>query len=241
MRSIVLILAGGKGRRMNMAQPKQFAEVMGYTVLQHTMMAFEKHELISAIYVVAAQEWQESVKQQALEAGISKFKGCASAGKTGFDSLMCGILHISDYEKPDTLVMIHDAVRPLISQDTISRNLAVAMAHGNAITCLESQESFMVLDKPEEEINGVPRHASNVISREQIMRAQTPQTFSLKELDDFLNEAHDKGIEEAQSAFMLAQILGHTPLYVSEGEMTNFKITHPQDLVLMQGILAQMQ
>ena len=241
MRSIALILAGGKGRRMKLSIPKQFAVVDGMSVLQHTMLGFQQHELISAIYVVAASEWHETVRQQALEGKIDKFLGCATAGETGYDSLVNGIRYLSEKESAETLVMVHDSVRPLISQDIISRNLAVAMSHGNAITCIESQESYMVIDTDDNTKPGTPRHATDIISRERLVRAQTPQTFSLQEFQQMMHEAVEQHVKPAQSAFMLAQQLGHTPLYISQGETTNFKITHPQDLMLLEAILAQMQ
>ena len=73
-RSVALILAGGVGSRMNLSIPKQFVVVDGMTVLQHTMLAFQRHQLVSAIYVVASPQWAETVRQQAKEAGIGKFR-----------------------------------------------------------------------------------------------------------------------------------------------------------------------
>lgn len=233
-RSIALILAGGIGSRMNISTPKQFIVVDGLTILQHTMQAFQRHQLISAIYVVCSPLYQENVKQQAAEAGISKFATCIEAGENSFLSARNGILHLSKEEKENCVVLIHDAVRPLISQDIISRNIAVCLSRGNAITALTSQESYMVLDRSD---NNQEQTSSQCILRENLLRAQTPHTFFLKDLQTMMAECDKRELTYSQSIFTLANELGHVPLHVAEGEMTNFKLTQPSDISLFQSIL----
>lgn len=233
-RSIALILAGGIGSRMNISTPKQFIVVDGLTILQHTMQAFQRHQLISAIYVVCSPLYQENVKQQAAEVGISKFATCIEAGENSFLSARNGILHLSKEEKENCVVLIHDAVRPLISQDIISRNIAVCLSRGNAITALTSQESYMVLDRSD---NNQEQTSSQCILRENLLRAQTPHTFFLKDLQTMMAECDKRELTYSQSIFTLANELGHVPLHVAEGEMTNFKLTQPSDISLFQAIL----
>ena len=214
-----MILAGGVGRRMNFSIPKQFVVVDGLTILQHTMLAFQRHQLISAIYVVCSPQCQENVKQQALEANVDKFVSCLEAG-----------------DKEDSVVLIHDAVRPLISQDIISRNIAVCLSKGNAITAMPSQESFMVLDQCGKKSNkGLT--SSQCILRENLLLAQTPHTFRLKDLLSMMHECDEKGIRYSQSIFTLANELGRVPLHIAEGEITNLKLTLPSDINLFQAIL----
>ena len=236
-RNIALILAGGIGSRMKNSIPKQFVTVDGLTVLQHTMLAFQRHQLISAIYVVCAPQCQEDVKQQALEANIDKFTSCLEAGESAFLSARNGILQLGKREREDSVVLIHDAVRPLISQDIISRNIAVCLSKGNAITALASQESFMVLDQDNKErSNGLT--SSQCILRENLLLAQTPHTFFLSDLLAMMHECDDRGIRYAQSIFTLANELGHVPLHIAEGELTNFKLTLPSDISLFRSILS---
>lgn len=235
-RSIALILAGGIGRRMNISTPKQFVVVDGLTILQHTMLAFQRHQLISAIYVVCPSLYQENVKQQAAEANIGKFASCIEAGENSFLSARNGILQLSEKEGEECVVLIHDAVRPLISQDIISRNIAVCLSRGNAITALASQESYMVLN-PCDKVQNQGQTSSQCILRENLLRAQTPHTFFLKDLQAMMEECDKRGIRYSQSIFTLANELGHVPLHVAEGEMTNFKLTQPSDISLFQAIL----
>ncbi len=229
-RSVALILAGGVGSRMNLSIPKQFVVVDGMTVLQHTMLAFQRHQLVSAIYVVASPQWAETVRQQAKEAGIGKFALCLNAGENSFQSAKNGIMALKKEESENTVVLIHDAVRPLVSQDVISRNIAVCLSRGNAITTLPSQESYMVVDAGK-------NVSSTYILREKLLRAQTPHTFLLGELTTMMQEAEERGITYSQSIFTLANELGHVPLHTAEGEMMNFKLTLPSDFTIFQAIL----
>lgn len=239
-RSVALVLAGGTGSRMNLSVPKQFAVVDGFSVLQHTLQAFQKHQLISAVYVVASPQWQDVVKKQATDAGIDKFCKCLDAGENSFMSARNGIMSLCLTEEPETVVLIHDAVRPLVSQDIISRNIAVCLSRGNAITAIPSQESYMRIS-PDTANNTKETVSREYIPREQLLRAQTPHTFPLKELQAMMQQADEKGITYSQSIFTLANELGHVPLYTAEGEMTNFKLTLPSDLILFQAVLRAMR
>ena len=237
--SVALILAGGEGSRMNMSIPKQYVMVDGQTVLQHTMHAFQQHQLVSDIYVVASLRWQDSVTQMAKDAGITKFRPCIDAGSTSFLSLRNGIAALAQHENDDTIVLVHDAVSPLVSQDIISRNIAVCLSKGNAITAQPSQESFMVIDEEAWCHKDTPSGTASrsYIPRESLLLAQTPHTFPLGVLKDMMALAQEQGITQSQSLYTLANQLGHTPLYAAQGETTNFKITYPQDILILQALL----
>ncbi len=241
-RSIALILAGGVGSRMDISTPKQFVVVDGLTVLQHTMLAFQQHQLINAIYVVTPPQWQDYVCQQAKDAGVDKFVTCFPSGENSFLSARNGIRALSAREEDSTVVLIHDSVRPLVSQDIISRNIAVCLSRGNAITALPSQESYMVISN-EEQDNASNRElvSTDCVPREHLLRAQTPHTFHLKDLAQMMQQAEDRGITYSQSIFTLANELRHVPLYAAEGEMMNFKLTFHTDILLFQAILHEMR
>lgn len=236
---IALILAGGVGSRMKMAIPKQFAQVDGKTILQHTLTAFQRHPLIHGIYVVAAPEWHDTIQHQARESHISKLRECIASGSSSYASARSGILHLSHSLDDDTVVLIHDAVRPLISHDIISGNIATCLSCGNAITALASPESYMVLTDTATQTRGIA--SDSYIERDRILRAQTPHTFHLGELTQMIREAEQQGITGSQSIFTLANQLGHTPLYATQGDITNFKITLPTDILLFQAILHEMK
>jgi 2-C-methyl-D-erythritol 4-phosphate cytidylyltransferase len=227
--NIALILAGGTGERMHAVVPKQFMEIDGESVLLHTMKAFQQHPLIHDIYIVCTPEWKDFVRSEAELGGINKFRVIVLAGESSYASARNGIEHLLDTVKdPNTIVLVHDAVRPLITQDIISRNIAVCLTHGNAITALTSHEAYLV--------TADGNSADGFMPREGLMRAQTPHTFSLPALRQMLQLAEERGIRESQSLFTLAGELGIAPLHIAQGDLRNFKITEQSDILIYRAL-----
>ena len=228
---IALLLAGGKSSRMNTNRPKQYLEVNGESVLKHTMRAFQLHPLIQDIYVVCARGWEDTVCDEAQSGEITKFRHAIIGGETSFQSMKNGINYLlQEGIDTESIVLVHDAVRPLISQDIISRNIAVCLTHGNAITAVRSQEAFLVSD------NG--SISNSYMPRENLLRAQTPHTFPLKTLKEMMEKAAERGITRAQSLFTLANELGFLPLHIAQGDIMNFKLTYPNDILIYQALKA---
>lgn len=229
--NIALILAGGTGERMRASVPKQFMEIDGETVLLHTMKAFQQHPLIHEIYLVCMPEWESFVRNEAKKGGIGKLCGIISAGESCYASACNGIEHLAKTVKePDAIVLVHDAVRPLITQDIISRNIAVCLTHGNAITALQSHEAYLVTQ------DGNTSDAFK--PREGLMRAQTPHTFPLATLRQMMKQAKEQGISKSQSIFTLAGELGIAPLHIAQGDLRNFKITEQSDILIYRALKA---
>ena len=226
--NIVLLLAGGAGRRMHASMPKQFMEIDNETVLLHSMLAFERHPLIHEIYVVCKPEWEHVVREEVGRGGVHKFYGTIAAGESGFASARNGIMYLRYRMSDDVVVMVHDAVRPLVSQDIISRNIAVCLTHGNAVTALASHEAYLVTAND--------AVATDVLPREGLLRAQTPVTFPLATLNRMLSSAAERGIVESQSLVTLAGELGMAPLYVAQGELRNFKLTEQADILVYRAL-----
>lgn len=227
--NIALILAGGTGKRMNTLLPKQFIEIDGEIVLMHTLRAFQQHPLIHEIYLVCLPEWHDFVREEAAKVGIDKLSGIVGAGETSYASACRGIRHLAEISAfSDAIVLVHDAVRPLITQDIISRNIAVCLTHGNAITALPSHEAYLVT------ANG--SSADGMMPREGLMRAQTPHTFPLATLCQMLQLAEERGIGDSQSIFTLAGELGITPLHIALGDLRNFKITEQSDILIYRAL-----
>jgi len=227
--NIALILAGGTGERMHAVVPKQFMEIDGESVLLHTLRAFQQHPLIHEIYLVCTSEWENFVRSEARHGGIDKLKGIAPSGESCFASARNGIGFLAErVTNPDAIVLIHDAVRPLITQDIISRNIAVCLTHGNAITALPSYEAYLVTSDGSSSDGFMPR--------EGLMRAQTPHTFPLATLRQMLQLADEQGIRKSQSVFTLAGELGIAPLHIAQGDLRNFKITEQSDILFYRAL-----
>lgn len=227
--NIALILAGGTGERMQAVVPKQFMEIDGEMVLLHTMRAFQQHPLVHEIYLVCLPEWEVIVRREAVLGEIDKLKGVIPAGESCFASARNGIEYLAEkVTDPDAVILVHDAVRPLITQDIISRNIAVCLTHGNAITALPSHEAYLVTNDG--------RSADGFMPREGLMRAQTPHTFPLASLHQMIQLADEQGIKKSQSIFTLAGELGIAPLHIAQGDLRNFKITEQSDILIYRAL-----
>ncbi len=227
--NIALILAGGTGERMQAVVPKQFMEIDGEMVLLHTMRAFQQHPLVHEIYLVCLPEWEVIVRRETTLGEIDKLKGVIPAGESCFASARNGIEYLAEkVTDPDAVILVHDAVRPLITQDIISRNIAVCLTHGNAITALPSHEAYLMTNDG--------RSADGFMPREGLMRAQTPHTFPLASLRQMIKLADEQGIKKSQSIFTLAGELGIAPLHIAQGDLRNFKITEQSDILIYRAL-----
>ena len=221
--AIAVLLAGGYGLRMHSSRPKQFIEIDGESILLHTMRAFERHPLVNEIYVVCAPEWSTYVQKQAAIGHVAKFKQTIVSGTTSHDSVINAIRGLDEvHTDNETIVLVHESVRPFLSHEIITDNILTCQEQGNAVTAIFSHESYIRME------NG--KNAQGYIPREQLMRAQTPITFRMKDLKEIERLTKEKGIGESLSLFTLVNQIGWNPLHIIEGNPLNFKITYPQDV-----------
>lgn len=222
-RVIALLLAGGYGLRMKSTRPKQFIETDGESVLLHTMKAFERHPLVDEIWVVCNTEWESYVANQARIGHITKFNRCLASGTTSYRSLMNGIKGLmKNGVDDDSIVLVHESVRPFVSHQIISSNILTCGEYGNAVTAIYSHESYARTNDGEQAIG--------YMKRDELMRVQTPITFPLRTLLHIAKEAENLGIYDSQSLFTLINEIGGIEQHIVEGSMLNFKITLPIDV-----------
>lgn len=231
MKNVAVIFAGGTGKRMGIEDiPKQFLEVDDKPIIIHTIERFDEHPEIDDIYVVCIEPWIDYLKHQIEKYDIAKVKSIISGGTTGQDSIYRGLKEASKYCDDDDIVLIHDGVRPFIDGELISRNISDAKLHGNAITCTNCNETF-ILSK-----NGVD--VADVPIRRESFNAQAPQTFHLGEI---LN-AHEivrkdnPDYEDIVDSCTLFQKLG-LATFLTKGLRGNIKITDPVDIYLFKAWL----
>lgn len=220
---IALLLAGGYGLRIHSSRPKQFIETDGESILLHTMKAFERHPLVDEIWVVCNPEWSAYVQKQAAIGQVSKFRQTLRSGLTSYESLTNGIQGLERKgTAEDSIVVVHESVRPFVSHEIITNNVVSCLEHGNAITATYSHESY--LETPD------GNTSQGFIARERLMRAQTPITFRMKDLSEIMHRATEQGITKSQSLVTLVNEIGWGPLHIVEGSMLNYKITLPMDV-----------
>ena len=227
--NIALVIAGGIGARMGQDIPKQFINVHDKPVILYTLEAFQNHPDVDAIEVVCIDGWHDVLRAYAKQFGITKLENVVSGGKNGQDSIRNGLYDISSRHHDDNdIVLIHDAIRPMLSKDVIDDNLVVCKKYGNAITVLPCNAAMLKTFDGIESIEQVPR--------DNLKETQTPQTFFLKDIVAAHKEALAKGITNSVASCTLYIELGKK-LFMSKGSEKNLKLTTTEDIEIFKALL----
>ena len=226
--NVALVIAGGSGQRMHKEIPKQFLNVYDKPVLIYTLEAFQNHPSIDAIEVVCIDGWQAILYAYAKQYGITKLENVVVGGVNGQDSIRNGVMDIASRHDGDDLILIHDAIRPMVSRDIISDCIRVASTYGSAIAAIPCMEAMLTTQ------DGMSSHTQ--ISRSELMRTQTPQAASVKRLVDAHNEALKRGITSSIATCTLLIELGQE-VHFSLGSEKNIKLTTVDDLDIFKALL----
>lgn len=219
MKKFALIVAGGSGTRMNRDIPKQFIEIGGLPVLMHTVYAFTKFDQ-EIEYVLVLPESQISNWHLLCDKHHFHVKHkIAFGGATRFHSVKNGLDLIDD----DGIVFIHDAVRPLVSNDTIQNCLNCATTKGNALPVIPVTDSVRI-------VNGDNNQQAD---RSQIYLVQTPQTFRISRIKKAYQVSPAASFTDDASVL---ESMGET-INLVEGNRENIKITTPTDLIIAEAFL----
>ena len=228
--NVAMIIAGGKGVRMNQDIPKQFLNIQDKPVIVYTMQAFQQHPEIDAILVVCIDGWQEILRAYARQFNITKLRWIVTGGENGQESIHNGLVELEKYCEGDDLILVHDGIRPNVSQEIISNCIAECRLHGSAITVIPCAEAMLL----REEENG--KSAKALVSRDSLARTQTPQAFPLKSLLWAHEEAKKKGIDNPIASCTLMVELGET-VHFCPGSEKNIKITTTEDIEIFKALL----
>lgn len=228
--TITIVFAGGVGQRMNTrALPKQFLEVHGKPVLIYTLEQFQKHPFVDAIIVVCLKEWIEYCQNLIDRFQILKVMDVIPGGKSGQESIWHGIQRAKESFPEESVVLIHDGVRPLIGEETITKCIEMVRTKGNAITVSPAIETIF---KRSSDTNQV----GEIFRRSDCEMAKAPQCFILRDI----YEAHCKANKENLADFIdSASLMQHygMKLYTVEGSPENIKITTPSDFYIFRALL----
>lgn len=226
--NIGLIIAGGKGQRMNNEIPKQFLNVYDKPVIIYTLEAFQIHPDIDSIIVVCLDGWHEILKAYARQYKISKLKWIVSGGENGQSSIRNGVFELEHHCRPDDIILIHDAIRPLVSSEIISSCIANCRLYGTAITTIPIAEAVLQTEDK--------KKANKSIHRDLLVREQTPQAFKYSKLLWAHKEALKRGITASITSSSLYVELGET-VHLSFGSEKNIKLTTLDDIEIFKALL----
>lgn len=229
MANIALVIAGGSGNRMHQDIPKQFLTVNERPVIMYTLEAFENHPEIDAIAVVCIEGWEQVLWAYAKQFRISKLKYVIPGGVNGQDSIRNGVMELEKHYNPDDIVLIHDAIRPMVSAEIISDNIRVAAKFGNAVTVIPCAEAMMQTEDGVISVGSYPRN--------RLKRTQTPQAFHIGQICDLHRRALEAGITNSVASCTLMIEMGEQ-VYFSAGSEKNIKLTTVEDLDIFKALLA---
>jgi 2-C-methyl-D-erythritol 4-phosphate cytidylyltransferase/2-C-methyl-D-erythritol 2,4-cyclodiphosphate synthase len=219
-----IIVAAGRGERLGGSQPKQLIDLGGRTLLRRSVDAFDAHPAVRSLVVVLPDEL---VADGPSHVGVTT-RPCryVAGGARRQDSVRAGLAAV---EAAADVVLVHDAARPFVSGDVITRVIAGASTHGAAIPALQAQDTV-------KRVAAGSRVVAATIPREEIWLAQTPQGFRRPVLEAAV--ALGATIQATDEA-MLAERAG-VPVAIVGGDPANFKITTADDLARARGAVAGM-
>lgn len=227
--NIALIIAGGKGQRMNQEIPKQFLNVNDKPVIIYTLEAFQTHPDIDKIGVVCVDGWHDILKAYARQYKIDKLDWVVSGGENGQSSIRNGVFEAEKRYDGNDIILVHDAIRPMVSHEIISDCIVQCKEHGSAIVVTPC--NTVILRRT------IGDASDEVVPRDQLAVTQTPQAFPIKKLADAHRCALERGITNSIASCSLMIELGE-PVHFSIGTETNIKLTTPDDLKIFKALLA---
>ncbi|WP_070041586.1 IspD/TarI family cytidylyltransferase [Robinsoniella peoriensis] len=225
-----MIFAGGTGTRMHSTtKPKQFLELNGKPIIIHTLEYFEQHNQVDNIIVVCLEGWIDYLKKLLSRFHITKVKNIVLGGKTGQESIFQGLLAAEKLNNDvlNHIVLIHDGVRPLISDQLITDNIECVKKNGNAITVTKCTETVVMINENDEIHNTIDRNICRL--------AKAPQSFILGDILSAHHKAKEAGENNIIDSATLMALYGYK-LYTVESGSENIKITTPSDFYIFRAI-----
>lgn len=219
-KKFALIVAGGSGNRMQNATPKQFLPIAGKPVLLHTLGAFSRFdssiELILVLPKNQIETWHTLCRKHHFTLPVRLVQG----GATRFESVKNGLSFVPE----NSIVFIHDGVRPLVARQTLQNCLETTLEKGNALPVVPVSESVRFVDKGK----------SKALDRSKYFLVQTPQTFRADEIKKAYQQAYSPLFSDDASVL---ENMGST-IFTVPGNRENIKITFPEDIRLAEALLS---
>ena len=228
--NIAIIFAGGSGVRMGAGVPKQFLEINGKPILIHTLQLFQEHEDIDKIYLAMSQDFIRYTEQLVIDYRIDKMAAIVPGGETAQDSIFHALERASQENPEDSIVLIHDGVRPFVEYGVIIDNIESVKKYGSAITSTLCYETILV-SHDGQKVDEMPL-------RKESYSAQAPQSFYLKDIVEAHKaiRATENGYENMVDACTIYRALGRQPHMVI-GNRGNIKVTTPEDVYMFRALL----
>jgi len=227
--NIAMIIAGGSGSRMKQEIPKQFLNVNDKPIIIYTLEAFQQHPDIDEIGVVCIDGWHDILRAYARQYKISKLKWIVSGGENGQTSIRNGVFEAEKRYTTEDILLVHDAIRPMVSHEIISDCIVQCRQYGSAVAVTPCNTA--VLSRTSASAS------EEVVPRERLAMTQTPQAFPVGKLVNVHRRALERGITNSVASCTLMIEMGEN-VHFSVGAETNIKLTTPDDLKIFRALLS---
>lgn len=229
---IAIIFAGGYGVRFGNDNnlPKQFVLINNIPILIHTLKIFDNHKEIDQIYLVMLRDYVNYTEELIKTYNINKVKKIVIGGETSQDSIYNGLLAAAEENSGDSIVLVHDGVRPIVDDYVISNNIKSVLENGNAITCTPCYETVLISNNA--------KNPYKVSIRRNTFVAQAPQSFFLNEIIEAHNIVRNKKerYNNIVDSCTMFNFLGKKT-YMVEGNFYNIKLTRKEDVAIIETIM----
>ena len=220
-RCSAIVVAAGKGARMQSEMKKQFLPLLGMPVLSHTLEAIEKSDMVKEIILVVSEDDILTAKDIVAASDLEKVTKIVAGGKNRAESVSKGLAEVP--EDAD-IVLIHDGVRPCVSETLIEECIKNAMEHGASALGVKPKSTIKRVNK-----NGF---IEETLQREELVEMQTPQCFRTQ----IIRKAYEDFDSSATDDCALVEKLGIS-IHITEGSYANLKLTTREDLLMLSALI----
>lgn len=227
--NVALILSGGTGTRLGTEIPKQYIEVGGKPIIAYSIERLSAHAGIDAIWIVAAPEWQEWIAESLKYSDINeKFRGFSNPGANRQLSILNGLEDIRNEISEESLVLIHDAARPLLSEQLVTDCFCAVKGHDGVLPVLPMKDTVYA--------SSDGKSITSLLNRSEIYAGQAPEVFCLEKYYEANRHLLPDEIMNINGSTEPA-IMAGMDIAMIPGDENNFKVTTQADLVRFRELI----
>lgn len=221
-----IVLAAGKGTRMNSKIQKQFLEVEGKPVIYYSLKCFQESPLIRDIILVTGEESLSYCKEEIVKRfGFSKVKKVTAGGKERYDSVYAGLCACDNTD----YVLIHDGARPFVTEEILERTCFAVKETGACVVGMPVKDTIKISDRN--------KMVESTPAREKVWLVQTPQAFRYSLIKESYESIRCKDMSGITDDAMIVEQESGVKVALVRGSYENLKITTPEDLIIAEAFL----
>lgn len=223
-----MLMMGGNGTRVGTQIPKQYIKINEWPIFYYILDKLQKQEFIDTLIIVANEAWHEYIKEIITKMNISKPYYIVNGGNNRSESIKAGIVKLSEYAKPEDIVLIHDATHPYVDIEGCKEVIFATQKYDAATLGAYQYDTCYLINRQ--------NFIEKVIPREYLVSGASPESFKFKFLLDIYLNATKEKLEKMTSAGALA-LENNVKMYVVPANILNLKITYKKDLDLFRKLI----